>query len=366
MATVVGRGMRWTNEAAQKAAQGQYYIKVGDKAGELLLSGAEKRWKQPANAGDIYIPALRVAGSPVAIQQLLALHNLQADQIAAYIQNGYSAANTGVGGALRASYEAELGQAKLVHQQAKQAKGTQPTAPGMTLAQLKVIAAQLPQARAVIARTATAGTTGGLVTVGTVSPKRGGRKKPLIERLRAAQAAGKVLDVSNMTADGSGVKPIARPGGKTAKIGPAGVPVVSSDAGKFAQAMAMLGAGFEQFAQQYNQLAAAKVVPVQPLMAPIVVPVVGIPQLARLPSPRGVGIPQLARLPSPRGITQLAALPTVVPRVPSPRTAAIPVMPMLAPLPTVRAQSPGRQGLPTALPQVPGLATIPALFGTRQ
>ena len=365
MATIVGRGMRWTQEAAQKANQGQFYIKVGDKAGDLLLTGAEKRWKQVEHAGDIYVNALRIAGSPLAIQQLLTLHQLPQGDIAGYLQGGYSAANTAPGGALHDAFVQEVALAKAVHKQAKEAKGVTATAPGMTLAQLHAIAVQLPHANPVNARTAT---TGGVVTLaGTISPKRGGRKKPLIERLRAAQAAGKVLDVSNMTADGSGVKPIARPGGKTAKIGPAGVPVVSSDGNKFAQAMAMLGPGFEHFAAQYNQLAAAKVVPIQPLAAPLAYPMAPIaayqPLAVYQPQPLAAyqPLPQLARLPSPPRVPQLAALPRVPsPRVPSPRAAVIPQIPNLALLPVVRAQSPGRQGLPAGLP------TIPGLFAQRQ
>ena len=52
--TVVSKGMRWSQEAANKARENHQYIKVGPKPGYLLLSGAAGRWKKPETAGDVY------------------------------------------------------------------------------------------------------------------------------------------------------------------------------------------------------------------------------------------------------------------------------------------------------------------------
>lgn len=348
MATVVGRGMRWTRDQARKAQETHTYIKVGGNGGELLLTGAQRQWKKPATAAVIYIPALRMAGNPADIAQLLQTLQVPQDQIAQYLASAYTAANTAEGGPMAAQFAAEVAAAQAYRDAQKAARGAQYQAPAVTLDVLAAWAAQLPQAQTVTARTATAGATAVAGAGGrAASPKRGGRKKSLAERLRAAQTAGKVLDVSNL----ENIKMVTRPTGKTAKIGPAGVPVVSSSFENFAAAMRQLGAGYEQFIPQYQGMIAGRVVPVAPMAT-------GVAAVQRAPSPR-VAAPQLAplptaaRAPSPRQVVVPA-----IPQIPQ----LNPQVPQVAPLPTVgRAASPRGQALPTlarlpqGLPQIPGL-----------
>lgn len=327
--------MRWTNEQAVKAQANHTYIKVGAKGGEWSLTGAERQWKKPATANVVYIPQLRIVGSPVEITQLLQTLQLPQGEIAAYLASGYTAANTVAGAAMSGAFAAELAQAQAFKAAKKAQEAVRPAAPAVTLEVLAAWAAQLPGAHTVTARTATAGAAAGAGRA--ASPRRGGRKKTLAERLRAAQTAGKVLDVSNI----DNIKMVTRPAGKTAKIGPAGVPVVSSSFENFAAAMRQLGASYEQYIGAYQAMIAGRVAPVAPIA--------------------GLAMAPLPRVPSPARVPQIPAMPAVA-RVPSPRQAVVPAIPQLAPLPTVgRAASPRGTALPQLRALPTGLPTIPRL-----
>ena len=300
-AQVVSKGMRWSQEQANKAAQEHKYIKVGAKPGHLLLSGGPARWKKPETAGDVYVSSLRVAGNPATIRQLFIGLGVPAADIDRHLAAAYTAQNYQAG--LKAQYDGEVA----AYKQWKQQRDVQKKATGgptVTLDQLQYFVDHLQGAAPVAAARAT----------GAGSPRATGsprvtRVKALAERLADANAKGKVLDVSKMNvAKGTGIKMINRPGPNSKKVGVAGLSIVSSDPAMYAHAVRQLGAQYEPYVNQYNALVAQKTAVVTaPLAAP------------RLPAATSPVLPALPAATSP--LTGGFALPTV------PGGTALPTLP---------------------------------------
>ena len=309
---VVSKGMRWTQDAANKAAAEHKYIKVGQKPGHLLLSGAPGRWKKPETAGDVYVPSLRVAGNPAVIRQLFIGLRVPAATIDQHLAAAYNVENFRT--ALKASYDQEVANYKAWKGQRdalKKAAG----GPSVNLEQLQYFVDQL-QAASTVART-----TAGSPRAG--SPGRAPRVKALATRLADAAAKGKVLDVSKLNpVKGTGIKMIAAPGPNSKKIGVPGLAIVSSDPALFAHAVRQLGAQYEPAIGQYNAIVAQKTAVVAaPMAAPTLAPPI-----------------------SPTYMAPLATSPAVVPTFPA-------------------ATSPAFTG-GFALPTVPGATAVPTLPGT--
>lgn len=167
----------------------------------------------------------------------------------------------------------------------------------------------------------------------------------LVTALNEAQATGKVLDVSNIEADGTGIRKIPAP--KTTRGTKKWVvdfPVVSDNYQGYAMAMQILGDQYMPLAQQYFQLYGEKVergqrqqqLPAPPSPFPMNGGKVATVSAAQVTlrgqagsarSPRTVRSPRAARSPkavrSPRVRTPkspaILTVPGAVPRVPSPR-----------------------------------------------
>ncbi len=263
---VVSKGMRWTQDLANKAVANHQYIKVGEKSGHLLLSGAPGRWKKAPTSLDVYIPSLRVAGNPNVIRALFQKLGTPVATIDAYLAQSYNAQNYKIG-EFGQAFNQEVVAYKAWKSQKAQLKKAQ-GGPSVNLGQLQYFVDQLSQA-STVARTAAAG------SPRTGSP-RATRVKDLATRLNEANVKGKVLDVSKMNpAKGTGIKMITKPGPASKKIGVAGLAIVSSEPGLYAHAVRQLGPQYEQYVNQYNQLIAQKTrviaVP-QTFQAPIVSP----------------------------------------------------------------------------------------------
>jgi len=245
MASVVQRNDRITTEDIRRAAERHVYIKLGEKPGELLLSGALKRWKSPAHASDIYVPEYRVVGPPAAVRRVLLASNIPAAEVDRVMNNGYTADSLATNQAIYAAYEDEL-QQLFAYQEALKAKRQPSPQTAITVDTLLAWEKQLKDAS-----TTTTGATATRRRT-AVGGKAGSRRKPLAERLAAAEAAGKVLDVS-LGVDAA--KMVVRPTGRTSKKkGPPGVAVISSDPKSFAEAMRLLGPDYARYVAEYNQM----------------------------------------------------------------------------------------------------------------
>ena len=250
MAQVVAKGTKWSPKAMEAAAQAHQYIKIGDKPGHLLLSGAPGRWKKAVHSGDVYVPSLRVAGNPAAIRQLfLALGN-DANTVDQHLARSYSAANYQSPG-YSAAFDAEVAAYK-AWKEGKDAQKKVAGGAGVSLAQLQYFVDNLPAATTVARTTAAGSPRAG------ASPGRAPRVQNLASRLAEAQKKGKVLDVSKMdVAKGTGIKMINPPGANSKKIGVQGLAIVSSDPALFAHAVRQLGGNADQWIAAYNSRLAA-------------------------------------------------------------------------------------------------------------
>lgn len=362
---------RYSPAGAQKAAAMHRYTKADGKTGYLSLTGAAKRWATPGHEQDVYLPEYRLAGSPMAVQAALMAAGLNGAQVQQALASGYNAQS--VQGPLKARFDQEVQAAAFFKKaQPKKGKGAKTQGPG--LAQLGAI---LAQAGAAPAKRPRAGAKGKAKPRAPRAPRaaapagaarggaRGGAKVPLGQRL-AALPAGKVLDVSKMSASGAGVKTVAAPTDRSKKIAVPGLNIVSDNEATFLQALQELGPQYAGYADQYRQAVAARRAPT-PTRAPMgAVPIFQAPvqaQFAAAVQPRAVTPPRAARPPSPRPIAAAPVMPQVQQRPPSPRAMIPPVggmpafpagaLPQLPQLPRI-GQAGGMPGLPQ-LPQLPQL-----------
>jgi len=315
---VVSKGMKWSQEAATKAAQNHQYIKVGDKSGFLLLSGAPGRWKKVETAGDVYVPSLRVAGNPALIRQMFIGLGVDPRVIDQHLAQAYTAANYNT--TMKAAFDAETAAYK-AHKGTKDVARAAAGGPAVTLADLQYFVDEYSRATTV----ARAGSPRGSPRAsprksprkrspGRKSPRRArstsrvGRVRPLAERLADARSKEKVLDVSKMDlATGTGIKMIAHPGPGSKKVGVVGLEIVSSDPATYAAAVRLLGAQYEPYVAQYHAASSRKAA------------VVAAPPLAVAGSPRSTGttLPPLAGRSPLVGGVPLPGLPTMPGVLPS-------------------------------------------------
>ena len=251
---VVSKGMKWSQKAADAAAQQHQYIKVGDKPGHLLLSGAPGRWKKAEHAGDVYVQSLRVAGNPGVIRSLFLSLKVPANAIDQHLARAYTAQNYLLPG-YKEAFDAEV----QAYKDWKDGRDLQKKATGgaaVSLGQLQYFVDQL-QAASTVARTAAAGSpraAAAAAAAGGLSPGRAPRVRALADRLADAVKKGKVLDVSKMdVAKGTGIKMINPPGANSKKIGVAGLAIVSSNPTMFAHAVRQLGVNYEPYIARYNE-----------------------------------------------------------------------------------------------------------------
>ena len=80
------------------------------------------------------------------------------------------------------------------------------------------------------------------------------RPTQLIDRVNLAQQSGKVLDVSNMDANGKGIRAVNPPTRRSGKIGVSGMPIISNNYPDYSAAMRLLGPEYQQYADEYARL----------------------------------------------------------------------------------------------------------------
>ena len=313
---VVSKGMKWSQKAMENAAQQHQYIKVGDKPGHLVLSGAPGRWKKPEHAGDVYLPSLRVAGNPAVVRNLFLSFGIPSADIDQHIASGYTAQNYQLPG-FSERFDAEV-DAYTAWKKGREAAKKTAGGPGVSLDQLQYFVDQL-QAASTVART-----TAGSPRVGTaVSPGRAPRVRALADRLADATSKGKVLDVSKMdVAKGTGIKMILPPGANSKKVGVPGLAIVSSNPALYAHAIRQLGPQYEPYVQRYNEMLTQKTVIAAPAAtAPAVPPPTYTVPAAVAPFPAtqsplagGVALPTIP------GVVQGTVPVTTLPVIGSPRS----------------------------------------------
>jgi len=225
----VGTSRRFpTAKDIEKAAQAHNYIRVsGTPNNAIRIVGARKTFMTPATANYVYVPELRLVGTPEDLMQaIMSLGVYTPEEAQAFIDNGYNAGNYNVP-------EAEGGQAERFNEEVatssaargalkKEREAAKP--PPVNLNNLDYLYQVIIGPTKEGTRSRTAGTTSR-------------RKTTLADRL-AALAPGQVLDVTNFNPlTGTGAKTITAPAGKSTKIGVPGVNIVSSNPQTYAAAI---------------------------------------------------------------------------------------------------------------------------------
>lgn len=236
----------WTEEKRDAALEAHRYIKIGDKRGTLLLSGAEKKWKEDPTF--TYVSELRVAGRPADLRRVLA----DVPGIDRLVAGGYTAASAA--GALRAQFEAEV-EAQKAHSKAHSKKVVKAaTVSARSIADYAAMVdeakvapedarspgrrAKSPKGKKASPKGKKASPKGKKASKKATrskskspkgkkgSPKR--KTKPLGDKV-AALSEGKVMDVSKLHVDGSGAKTMDEPKGKSKKIVASGYRIASDN-----------------------------------------------------------------------------------------------------------------------------------------
>lgn len=238
------------------------YVKLGDKKGNLSLSGAVNKWKTSPNF--VYVPSLRVAGEPADIERILVELGNAGSDVRQHIAAGYRAGSQETEAFKTELAELKAGKAKVASKAKKatqlahtiafyaeqidnavvetkaggvvERKSRSPKAGAKKAAAKSRSKSASPKAKKAGAKKAGAKKAGtksksrsksASPKAKRASPKGKRAAKPLAEKLEAL-AEGKVMDVSNLHVDGSGAKVVAEPGAKSKKVRVPGTRLVSS------------------------------------------------------------------------------------------------------------------------------------------
>lgn len=237
-AKIITRKANWSKDIAERAKQKHCYVKIGPNTGELRISGAEKRWKSPENEHDIYVGGeFRIVGTTKELTEFFRGLNKTDNEIKEIISMGYSSKNYNT--SKKEQFERELQEYDDWRQ--KQPKTTKPT---VHLEDLSFIVGGLHGASVLKTHRERKST--------NVARNR---HIPLKQRLTSL-TEGKVLDVSYMENDGSGIKIIEKPRTtKSKKIGVEGLAIVSSSRTTYAQALKLLGSEYSKYIESYDEMA---------------------------------------------------------------------------------------------------------------
>lgn len=348
-----------------RAQKGHFYYKIGDKGGQLYLSGATARWKRSEYSRYIYIPSLRIAGNPEDLKSLLQSNAVSEKEIKEYLVNAYNSQNVNVSvknGGMFEKYDAELNEYAKFRESQTDVKETN-AGPSVTLGMLSTLLDSIQQAEPIrTVRTTKTASTAGTATSGA---KRPGRRVPFSQRISNLRT-GQVLDVSNMREDGTGAKIIAQPGNGSGKMGCTLVAgIVSSNLETFRLALQQLNLTPEQQQQCLAQWQANRAVSTsnsnqsagrargrKAATAPA--PSIASPSKPiSLPNAAGPSIPTLV----PSKPAPLAG--SVSPRPP---TAARMPIPTTAPMSRIPSLSTGKRSpVQTKLPSISGMSSLPTL-----
>lgn len=315
---VVPGNLKWSREAAQKAADKGAFIRVGGQGAQVtkrFLSGAQRAWNSndPNDQNSIYNVEYRITGTPESVAAALRLAGYDENAITQIVNNSINRYN--VGDAKRDEFLQEIERASALRQSQK-ASATA----GYTWLQLTWFAQNI--------KSAVVQTKSGTTTGGAKSPAKGNKNnlKARYDKLKD----GEYLDVSNLVVhSGTGAqvkKVLPKPTSGKFKGGPSSeLKIISNDADKAVAAVRLIfgDSGVTHFANdlaniqyQIEQFKAST----KPAAAPSgAFPVTGVPTLpGAMLAPQPVIAPTQSQVPQVPG-ANLAAPPVLgnVPGVPS-------------------------------------------------
>ena len=220
-------GLLWSKEDAEKAAHKHAFIRVSDsdKRSYRHISGAERMWSQPESETEIYLLNFRLSGKPQDIKHALLNVGYSPEQVDNILENAVTSAN--FNSAMKELYEKELTGLRKYKSEEKERK-SRSTAIGWDT--LLKIASNTESAHIVMKEKGH-------------SPRRTtGRGKTLMDRFEEIQdQEGKMIDVSDMRENGTGVKIQSRPSTERGqKIFLSSIPILSKTQDQYMRALEML------------------------------------------------------------------------------------------------------------------------------
>lgn len=334
-----------SREAVEAARDAHRYNKVSDPSGKgLKLSSHTKTWKDHPDY--VFVPSLRLVGSPAEVRQYLSQYYKPQD-VEAAMADAYSKAAVESNPALRARFEAEV-------EAARKHKEAHPKSEKQGLSDLTVLDRIYEAQKASRAKSGegkkkkkAAGSPG--------SPRGGGHKADLKAAYEAARKEGHGLNVNRIKATGAGsIKLKQAPGPKSHLRSLAAVPgLYAEKPEQYRLALQLIGKSPEEVERLTAEFSGHKgpkpitigVAPVQLQAAPMVATSI------KAPSPMSVPVPVPVTRMSPPRAAQQVPVPVRMspPRVQQPSVVPVPsgarVSPPRGPV-TITSSSPRRVSVP--------------------
>ena len=219
------QGLFWSKADAEKALSKHTFIRVSpsEKRSTRQMTGAERVWSLPETKDEIYLITFRISGKKGDVQTSL-------------INAGYSpeTVSTALGDAVtfenhkttkKEAYEREIEKLKIFKQEEKERKKQQ----DIDWETLLKISSNIKRAHVVMKDR-------------SASPKKTGRGKTLLERFEEVRyLEGKMIDVTEMRDDGTGIKIQSKPTTERGqKVFLASIPIMSKNQEKYLRALEML------------------------------------------------------------------------------------------------------------------------------
>jgi hypothetical protein len=375
---------RWSQEVQAKATNENFFLKAGATV-RLKISAAEKNWQKPEFADYVYLVEERFAGKPDEVAaELRQWCKYNDDQVREALARGLTRDNClGANATKKAEFDREVARANASKEAKEQPAAEGAPAPAkVDMTNLGAILPLMPGAKKVTGRAPKApraprapkaAAAKGAPKASKAAPAAGSggaarrqRHVTIFSRLQSLRDNA-VLDVSNMQADGSGIRTMDRP--KSSKnsnkrelpalTGCPVLPLVSTSQAQHEAAVRRLVetenhpeyapylAAVPQCWAQAHAPAAAGVVPTVPVVAPVPAPA---------PAPAVPAAPVLPPLPAPAPAAASVALPAI----PKPAIPGLPAMGLpLAGLPSVAPLKPGASKA-VGLMNLPNLPRSPA------
>ena len=233
-------GLRWTQDAANKAAEKGLFIRVGFGAKpttKRALTGAKRSWANttdPEAFNTIFNLQYRLTGTPEAVARALELANKSPAEIQQALANSIS--RTNFESTMAAQYNQEIAQ----YEQLKKTKA--PAEGGYEISHLLWLAEKVGAGDYEITTKAGGVTRGAAGNVGPrvgAAGRRGGATQSIADKVQAAAAAGRSVDVSDWDpVTGRGLRLRDNPKSiRSGRVKTENIPIQSNNIDKYIQAL---------------------------------------------------------------------------------------------------------------------------------
>ena len=219
------QGLFWSKADAEKALGKHTFIRVSpsEKRSTRQMTGAERVWSLSETKDEIYLITFRISGKKGDVQTSLINAGYSPETVSTALSDAVTSENYKT--TKKEAYDREIEKLKIFKQEEKERKKQQEIDWG-TLLQ---IASNTKQAHIVMKERG-------------ASPKKTGRGKTLLDRFEEVRyLEGKMIDVTDMRDDGTGIKIQSKPTTERGqKVFLPSIPIMSKNQEKYLRALEML------------------------------------------------------------------------------------------------------------------------------